>query len=169
MSEHNAASGRADLSPHTSSVWLPAGTQRTVLIDGTAPPYFSTGSPTVVEVGFDPAGEVVARRAMVALAAGEGGTVADDVVLYKNNVDGKGASYGAHENYLVRRDVDFDGLTVSLAPHLHKLIPPHGLRALENAGFSLETLQLLIESNPPKGDLISAEDSAGNEVHISIN
>lgn len=61
MSEHNAASGRADLSPHTSSVWLPAGTQRTVLIDGTAPPYFSTGSPTVVEVGFDPAGEVVAR------------------------------------------------------------------------------------------------------------
>ncbi|MFC3861655.1 hypothetical protein ACFOPQ_12880 [Deinococcus antarcticus] len=60
-------------------------------------------------------------------------------------------------------------LPVSLAPHLHKLIPPHGLRALENAGFSLETLQLLIESNPPKGDLISAEDSAGNEVHISIN
>ncbi|WP_087116988.1 hypothetical protein [Corynebacterium urinipleomorphum] len=61
MSEHNAASGRADLSPHTSSVWLPAGTQRIVLIDGTAPPYFSDGGPTVVEVGFDPAGEVVAR------------------------------------------------------------------------------------------------------------
>ncbi|CAM3522352.1 hypothetical protein [Deinococcus frigens] len=59
-------------------------------------------------------------------------------------------------------------LPVSLAPHLHKLIPPHGLRALESAGFSLETLQLLIESDPPPGELISAEDSAGNEVHISL-
>ena len=59
-------------------------------------------------------------------------------------------------------------LPVSLAPHLHKLIPPHGVRALESAGFSLETLQLLIESDPPPGELISAEDSAGNEVHISL-
>ncbi|MFC6665066.1 hypothetical protein ACFP9V_06645 [Deinococcus radiopugnans] len=40
-------------------------------------------------------------------------------------------------------------LPVSLAPHLHRLIPPHGIRALESAGFSLETLQLLIESDPP--------------------
>ncbi|MDV6375930.1 hypothetical protein [Deinococcus arenicola] len=59
-------------------------------------------------------------------------------------------------------------LPVSLAPHLHKLIPPHGLRALESAGFSVETLQLLIESDPPPGELISAEDSAGNEVRISL-
>ncbi|QFP77985.1 hypothetical protein [Deinococcus sp. AJ005] len=59
-------------------------------------------------------------------------------------------------------------LPVSLAPHLHKLIPPHGIRALESAGFSLETLQLLIESDPPPGELISAEDSAGNEVRISL-
>ncbi|QLG09592.1 hypothetical protein HLB42_01550 [Deinococcus sp. D7000] len=59
-------------------------------------------------------------------------------------------------------------LPVSLAPHLHRLIPPHGIRALESAGFSLETLQLLIESDPPPGELISAEDSAGNEVHISL-
>lgn len=59
-------------------------------------------------------------------------------------------------------------LPVSLAPHLHKLIPPHGVRALESAGFSLETLQLLIESDPPPGELISAEDSAGNTVEISL-
>lgn len=59
-------------------------------------------------------------------------------------------------------------LPVSLAPHLHKLIPPHGLRALESAGFSLEALQLLIEADPPPGNLISAEDAAGNEVHISL-
>ncbi|OLV18414.1 hypothetical protein [Deinococcus marmoris] len=59
-------------------------------------------------------------------------------------------------------------LPVSLAPHLHKLIPPHGIRALESAGFSLDTLQLLIEADPPPGELISAEDSAGNEVRISL-
>ncbi len=59
-------------------------------------------------------------------------------------------------------------LPVSLAPHLHKLIPPHGIRALESAGFSLDTLQLLIEADPPPGELINAEDSEGNEVHISL-
>ena len=58
MSEHNAADGRADLSPHTSSVWLPAGTQRTVLIDAAPCP---DGSPAVVEICFDSAGDVVAR------------------------------------------------------------------------------------------------------------
>lgn len=59
-------------------------------------------------------------------------------------------------------------IPVSLAGHLEKLIPPHGIRALESAGFSLETLQLLIEADPPSGELISAEDSSGNEVRISI-
>ncbi|ACO47316.1 hypothetical protein Deide_22840 [Deinococcus deserti VCD115] len=59
-------------------------------------------------------------------------------------------------------------LPVSLAPHLHKLIPPHGLRALEKAGLSLEALQLLIEADPPPGDLINAEDSSGNSVRITL-
>lgn len=59
-------------------------------------------------------------------------------------------------------------LPVSLAPHLHKLIPPHGLQALESAGLSVEALQLLIEADPPPGDLINAEDSAGNSVRISL-
>lgn len=61
MTKHDAASGRADLSAHTNSVWLPAGTQRTVLIDAAATPsLFSESGSVVVEVGFDPAGEVVA-------------------------------------------------------------------------------------------------------------
>lgn len=59
-------------------------------------------------------------------------------------------------------------LPVSLAPHLHKLIPPHGLAALESAGLSIEALQLLIEADPPPGDLINAEDSSGNSVRISL-
>jgi proteasome accessory factor A len=64
---------------------------------------------------WDKAGELVMHRAGVESSATEGNA---ELKLYKNNVDGKGASYGAHENYLVRRDVDFDALTLSLAPHL---------------------------------------------------
>ncbi|WP_309571256.1 SHOCT-like domain-containing protein [Deinococcus sp.] len=59
-------------------------------------------------------------------------------------------------------------IPVSLAPHLHKLIPPHGIRALEKAGFTVEALQLIIEADPPPGPIIEAEDQDGNEVHISI-
>lgn len=59
-------------------------------------------------------------------------------------------------------------LPVSLAPHLGKLIPTHGQRALERAGLTIEALQLLIEASPPPGDLINAEDSEGNSVRISL-
>ena len=67
---------------------------------------------------WDRAGEVVARRAMAALARGRGGAGPEQVVLYKNNVDGKGAAYGSHENYLVRRDVPFADLAAALIPFL---------------------------------------------------
>lgn len=40
------------------------------------------------------------------------------IALYKNNVDGKGASYGTHENYLVSRTVDFEDLARRITPHL---------------------------------------------------
>ena len=38
------------------------------------------------------------------------------VKFYKNNVDGKGQSYGSHENYLYSRDTDFARLTQALIP-----------------------------------------------------
>lgn len=63
---------------------------------------------------WDKAGEAVMHRAGRESSAQEDNA---ELKLYKNNVDGKGASYGAHENYLVRRDVDFDAVTMSLAPH----------------------------------------------------
>ncbi|MDU0349812.1 depupylase/deamidase Dop [Actinomyces sp. MRS3W] len=69
---------------------------------------------------WDRAGEVVARRAMAALAqdAADAGAEDGEIVLYKNNVDGKGAAYGSHENYLVRRDLPFDTLAAALIPFL---------------------------------------------------
>ena len=64
---------------------------------------------------WDRAGEAIARRAMAVLddAVGQG-----EIVLYKNNVDGKGAAYGSHENYLVRRGLPFEELAAILTPFL---------------------------------------------------
>lgn len=62
---------------------------------------------------YDAAGVVVMERA--AIAAGRFGDKAT-LQLYKNNTDNKGASYGTHENYLVRRSVPFDMLVSTLTP-----------------------------------------------------
>lgn len=65
-------------------------------------------------VRWDRAGEVVARRIMDEVTrAGE-----PPVVLVKNNTDGKGAAYGTHENYQVRRLVDLDDLIRGLTPFM---------------------------------------------------
>ena len=64
---------------------------------------------------WDKAGERVMLRAVRTLADNP---AMPDVVLYKNNVDGKGASYGTHENYLVARSVPFDDLAAHLIPFL---------------------------------------------------
>ena len=42
----------------------------------------------------------------------------EEIVIYKNNSDGKGNSYGCHENYLVDRAVPFSRIVHELTPHL---------------------------------------------------
>ena len=64
---------------------------------------------------WDKAGEQVMLRAVRALASNP---AMPDVALYKNNVDGKGASYGTHENYLVDRSVPFEEIVDALTPFL---------------------------------------------------
>ena len=66
-------------------------------------------------VVVDRAGEEIARRAMEILAAADG---IPEVALYKNNTDGKGASYGTHENYLVDRAVPFERVVSAMLPFL---------------------------------------------------
>jgi proteasome accessory factor PafA2 len=62
---------------------------------------------------WEKAGELVmARGAELANRLPDVGPI----VLYKNNVDNKGASYGAHENYLMRRDVRFADIVRHLTP-----------------------------------------------------
>ena len=71
---------------------------------------------TVSEVvRYDRAAEEILRlsmeRAMTQLPSG------GEVVVYKNNSDGKGNSYGCHENYLVDRAVPFGRLVSQITPH----------------------------------------------------
>ncbi len=64
----------------------------------------------------DRAGEQILRESMTAasklLPPGE------EIVVYKNNSDGKGNSYGCHENYLMSRSLPFDEIVAHLTAHM---------------------------------------------------
>jgi proteasome accessory factor A len=66
-------------------------------------------------VRFDKAGERILARSMHAalqvLPQGQ------DIVVYKNNSDRKGNSYGTHENYLMDRAVPFGRIVQHIMPH----------------------------------------------------
>jgi proteasome accessory factor A len=64
-------------------------------------------------VKWDKAGERIMLDASH-LAATIPGT--QPILLYKNNTDNKGASYGAHENYLMRRSTPFGEIVRHLTP-----------------------------------------------------
>ncbi len=95
---------------YLANVVLPNGAR--LYVDHAHPEY---SSPEVLTprdaVLWDRAGDRVAEECVRALSAGP-----EPVNLYKNNTDSKGSSYGTHENYIVRRDVDFDELAEQLIP-----------------------------------------------------
>ena len=64
---------------------------------------------------FDRAGEEIVRRSMQ--VANEGLPPESEIVLYKNNSDGKGNSYGCHENYLVSRLTPFTQIAQQITTH----------------------------------------------------
>jgi proteasome accessory factor PafA2 len=64
-------------------------------------------------VRWDKAGEQVMLDASRRAGQLPGGA---PIVLYKNNTDNKGASYGAHENYLMRRSTPFADIVRHLTP-----------------------------------------------------
>ena len=65
---------------------------------------------------YDRAGEEILVRSMAAAAP----LLPDgqEIVVYKNNSDGKGNSYGCHENYLMSRRVPFGQIVVHATAHL---------------------------------------------------
>ena len=86
-------------------------------VDHAHPEYSTPECSTIFElVTHDRAGELVLTRSMAAarrlLPPGE------EIVVYKNNSDGKGNSYGCHENYLVDRQVPFVRIARQLTAHL---------------------------------------------------
>ncbi len=64
-------------------------------------------------VVWDKAGERVMAEAARRVAEVPG---LDPIQLYKNNTDNKGVSYGAHENYLMRRQTPFVDIVRHLTP-----------------------------------------------------
>ena len=62
---------------------------------------------------WDRAGVEIMRTAMRLASAAPG---AREIVLYKNNTDNKGASYGCHENYLMKRTTPFTEVVRLMTP-----------------------------------------------------
>ncbi|MBM4122260.1 MAG: proteasome accessory factor PafA2 [Nitrospira sp.] len=85
-------------------------------VDGAHPEYSTPECTNARElVAFERAGERIMAACLRALATARGG---DKFLLYKNNSDGKGNSYGYHENYLIARSVSFDRIVQVLVPFL---------------------------------------------------
>ena len=85
-------------------------------VDGAHPEY-STPECTTARgvVAYEKAGECIVAAALRAVEQVRG---PGKLLVYKNNTDGKGNSYGYHENYLVNRSVSFDSLVRVLVPFL---------------------------------------------------
>ena len=66
-------------------------------------------------VRWDRAAELIVQRSMVLaqrlLPAGA------EIITHKNNSDGKGNSYGCHENYLMARETPFGRIVSQITPH----------------------------------------------------
>ncbi|MEQ7846235.1 depupylase/deamidase Dop [Nocardioides kribbensis] len=83
-------------------------------VDHAHPEYSTPEVTTPLDiVRWDKAGEQVMLDAQVRAGQLPGGA---PILMYKNNTDGKGASYGAHENYLMRRSTPFADIVKHLTP-----------------------------------------------------
>jgi proteasome accessory factor A len=97
---------------------------------------------------WDKAGERVMEEAALKAATVPGQPT---LQLYKNNVDGKGASYGTHENYLMARATPFTAVIAGLTPFFvsRQVVTGSGRVGIgpqsEEAGFQLSQRSDYIE------------------------
>ena len=97
--------------PTLANVVLTNGAR--LYVDHAHPEYSSPEVTTPrAAVTWDRAGELVMQDAVRLLSAAS----RRPVNLYKNNTDGKGASYGTHENYLMSRSTPFSDIVRHLIP-----------------------------------------------------
>ncbi len=98
--------------PTLANVILTNGAR--LYVDHAHPEYSSPEVTTPRDiVRWDKAGERIMLSAVRRLADAPGMAPLN---LYKNNTDGKGASYGTHENYLMRRSTPFADIARHLTP-----------------------------------------------------
>ena len=127
-----------DIDPSFANVVLKNGAR--LYVDHAHPEYSSPEVTTPRDaVAYDRAGEVIMRRTAALLADDEDGPTQ----LYKNNTDGQGASYGTHENYLLRRDVPWARVVAGMTPFFvaRQVVTGSGRVGIgtesERAGFQL--------------------------------
>jgi len=104
-------------------------------VDHAHPEYSTPECVSPLEVVLhDKAGEEVLRRSMKAASAFASNP---SVIVYKNNSDGKGNSYGCHENYLMDRDVPFAKVVTGVVPHFvtRQIFAGAGKVGTETAAF----------------------------------
>ena len=105
-------------------------------------------------VRYDKAGDAVMA------IAGQRATqsLGRSVRLYKNNTDGKGASYGTHENYLLQRSTPFDRVVTQFTAYLvtRQVITGAGRvgigQASQQPGFQISQRADFFEAEVGSGD-----------------
>ncbi len=112
LTDESGGSGVEPDDPGLANVVLTNGAR--LYVDHAHPEYSSPEVRTPRDVvRWDKAGERVMLKAARRIAESPGLT---PVNLYKNNTDNKGASYGTHENYLMRRETPFAEIVRGLIP-----------------------------------------------------
>jgi Pup amidohydrolase len=111
-------------------------------VDHAHPEYSSPECLTPLEcLIYDKAGEEVLRRSMMAAAL----RIPDQPapIIYKNNSDGKGNSYGCHENYMMDRAVPFAKVIDGVVPHFvsRTLFTGSGKVGTETPALDAETVE----------------------------
>jgi len=127
-----------DLDTQMANVILTNGAR--LYVDHAHPEYSGPEVTSAAEaVRFDKAGdEVMALAARVASRS-----LGRQIRLYKNNTDGKGSSYGTHENYLLARGTPFDRIVTQFTGFLVSRLPLVGAGRVgigqrsETAGFQI--------------------------------
>jgi proteasome accessory factor A len=114
-------------------------------VDHAHPEYSSPECLTPLEcLVYDKAGEEILRRAMVAA----GLRIPDQPapVVHKNNSDGKGNSYGCHENYMMDRAVPFAKVIDGVVPHFvsRTIYVGSGKVGVETPALDVETVEYQI-------------------------
>ncbi len=100
--------------PSMANVILTNGAR--LYVDHAHPEYSSPEVTNPLDaVLWDKAGERVMQRALQQI---DGTPGLSPIVLYKNNTDSKGASYGCHENYLMSRATPFSDIVAGLSGFL---------------------------------------------------